>query len=83
MCSSLLWAGFGEEQGSTWEVEGGQADPGWDFRPGWFPVEAAGDHQVGEEEEVVFEGEDDSFSEAADVEQALAAKCIERRLDRP
>jgi hypothetical protein len=31
-------------------------------------VEAAGDHQMGQEEEVVLEGEDDAFAEAAHVE---------------
>jgi hypothetical protein len=79
---SFFWAGFGKEQGSTQEVEGGQADPGGDFRPGWFSVEAAGDHQVGEEEEVVLEGEDDAFAEAACAEQALTVERLQRWLDR-
>jgi hypothetical protein len=46
-------------------------------------VEAAGDHQVGEQEEIVFEGEDDSFAEAAYVKQALPVERLQRRFDRP
>jgi len=57
--------GFGEDEGAVGEVEGGEIVAATEFGSGCSPVEAAGDHQVEDQEELAVKDEDDAFADAA------------------
>ena len=81
--SAFFRAGFGPENGTVGEVEGGEAAWGRNldaagFRRDELPVEAAGDHEVKDEPQVVFEADADALAEAAELENLLA-KCAGKR----
>ena len=52
------------------------------FAPGGEPLEAAGDHQMDDEEELVFECEDDALAEAAELGDVFAFEVARSGLDR-
>jgi len=47
------------------------------------PAEAAGDHQVDDEEALAFEREDDALPDPPHADDARAGDRVERRIDRP
>ncbi len=69
---AFFGACFGEEEGAVGELEGEEIDfaGGFMLRVG-FPFEAAGDHEVEDEVEVVLESEDDAFALASEGEEVL------------
>ena len=71
-----LAAGFGEDQRSTGEVEGGEILPSAKFGADGSPVQAAGDHEVQDEPEFVFKAEGNTFANSPQLANDLS-------LDRP
>ena len=68
---AALGAGFGEGERAVRKVEGGEVVAAAElgaFGVGFevAPVEAAGDHEMEDEEEVVVEAEDDALADAAE-----------------
>ena len=63
---STLRARLGEEQRAVVEVERGQSELARDLRAARQPLESARNHQMDDDEEIVFEREHDSLAEAAD-----------------
>lgn len=77
--SAFLGAGFGPEERAVGKVESGEAARGRDFDVAGFPVQAAGDHEMEDEPEIVFEADADAFAESAEAENFLAEGVRERR----
>ena len=79
---AALRSGLGEHERAVVEVERGQAELAGNLRAGGEPLEAAGDHQMDDEEELAFESEDDPFAEAPEGDDFLAGQLGGGRLDR-
>ena len=67
----LLCTRLGEHERPGGEVERGEIDPAGEPCRGRSPVETARDHEVDDEEELVFELDDDALPEPADPENRL------------
>jgi hypothetical protein len=63
------------------EVEGGQPHLARYLGAGLTPAEAPGDHQVDDQEVLVFQLEDDSLAETPQPDDAAADAGVDRRLD--
>ena len=61
---SLMAAGLGEEQAATGEIEGRVAPLSGDHRAWVPPLKATRDHEVHDDEEVVFQPHDDPLAKA-------------------
>src|SRR5262249_39844422 len=77
-----LAAGLGEQQRAVGKVERGETDLARRLGPALLPAEAAGDHQVDDEEEVLLEPENDAFAEPPDRLDGFADGGVERRIER-
>ena len=64
------------------EVERREPDPARRARARRSPVEAAGDHQVDDDEELALEREDDALAQAAEPHDGPALDLGHRRIDR-
>src|SRR5712692_5733373 len=62
---SPLRARLCQEQRSVWKIKGREAEFRRDLRAGREPSKPAGDHQVDDDEKIIFERDDDSLSDAA------------------
>ena len=74
---AFLRAGFGPEKGTIGKVEGSKTAGRGNFDAAglwaqWMPVKAAGDHEMEDQPEVVFETDADAFAEAAELEDFFA-----------
>jgi hypothetical protein len=82
---AFLGAGFGPEKGTVGEIEGGKTARRGNFdaaglRAERMPVKAAGDHEMEDQPEAVFEADADTFAEAAELEDFFAGGVGERRV---
>ena len=82
---AFLRAGFGPEKGTIGKVEGSKTAGRGNFDAAglwaqWMPVKAAGDHEMEDQPEVVFETDADAFAEAAELEDFFAGGVSERRV---
>ena len=76
---AALGAGFGERERPVREVEQRERDAAGRLAARLQPHEAAGDHQVQHEEQVVVEREDEALAEPANRAHGLAVHDLERR----
>ena len=81
---ALLRARLGEEQRAVLEDERGehQLRPHPRFLARLAPAQAARDHQVDDEKQIVVEGEDDALADAAHAADDRAVDRVDRRIDR-
>jgi hypothetical protein len=77
--SPLLRAGLSPEKRASGKVKGGKAARWGNFDIAGAPVQAAGNHEMKDEPEVVFEADADAFSEAAQTQNLFADGAVERR----
>ena len=73
-------ASLSELQGAGGEVEGGEGIAAGEFGCGGAPVEAAGNHEVKHEPDVVFEAQGDALADAAEAGDALAFSLADGRI---
>src|SRR5437867_55302 len=78
---ALLCTRLGEYERPGGEVERGEIDPASEPCRGRSPVETARDHEVDDEEELVFELDHDALSEPAEPENRLPLQGAEGWLD--
>jgi hypothetical protein len=76
-----LGAGLGQDERARREVERGQAHLAGDAGAGRFPVQAARNHQVDDDEQLVFERDDDALAEPAEAGDLTAGDGRGRRID--
>src|SRR4029453_1628568 len=67
-------AGFGEQQGAGRKVEGDKPALGRCAGAWRTPVQAPGDHEVQDEEQLVFERDDEALAETAKTDDVLAVR---------
>src|SRR5580765_5869892 len=78
---ALLGPRFGQEQCSVGKIEGRLAIFTGDLRAFRFPVKSSGDHQMNDQEKIVFELENDALTNPAERQNFLAFGCAERRFE--
>lgn len=61
-----MFRSFSEHERSGFELDGGEVDLACWASAWWFPEKATGDHEVNDQEEVVFCLDDDAFAQAGD-----------------
>src|ERR1022692_708704 len=76
---ALLRARLGQEQRPGVEVESQKADPLRDRGAGCLPLQAAGDHQVKDEEEIFFEREYETLPQPGHPKESPALHVLDRR----
>src|SRR5215469_4145554 len=69
---ATLGAGFGEDEGAVGKIEGGEVAAAGEFGMGWFPVQAAGDHEVKNQPEIVVETNGDALADPAERADGVA-----------
>src|SRR5690349_25049841 len=74
-------AGFGEDQGPIWEIEGSESELAGYLGARRYPAKSAGDHQVDDEKEVILQLDADSFSNTPDADDLLAVCAADRWID--
>src|SRR5262249_33016549 len=79
----LLRARFREHERTPVEIERRDGAASADLRAPRLPVEAARDHEVQDQEEVLLEREHDALADPFDARHSLAASLRDRRRDRP
>src|SRR5207247_2529076 len=81
---ALLRACFRKEESAVLELEDGKHDLRTDprFLAGLAPAQAAGDHQMDHEKQLIVELESDAFADAPKSANDRTADGIERRIDR-
>ena len=80
---ALLGAGLRQEKDAAREVERGERRPSGHPRTRPLPMQAARDHQVQHEKEVVVQLEDDPLAEARDRPNRLSLDGGDRRVEGP
>ena len=78
---ALLRARLGHEKRPRRAIQGGHADLARDLRPGRLPVQAPGDHEVEDHEELVVQLDDDPLAQSPQATHGLAADGGEGRVD--
>jgi hypothetical protein len=76
----LLGAEFGQREAAVGEVEGSERMPAGELRARLSPVQAAVDHEVQDEPEVLVQAERDALAEAAQAADVPAQGGGERRV---
>jgi hypothetical protein len=79
--SAPLGAGLGEDQRAAGEIEGGEVAAAGELAVRPLPVEAASDHEVKDEPEIVIETEGNPLGETAEFADGAAVDGGERRID--
>src|SRR5688572_13796790 len=79
--SAALRARFGQDQCAIREIECSEADLAGDFGGRFQPPQPARDHQMDDEEEIVFQLEDDSLPHAANPGNRLSFHRTYRRIE--
>ncbi len=77
---AFLRARLGQEERPGVEIHREEADLLRDGRASLFPLESAGDHEVKDEEQTFFEGQDEAFAQSGHREEAPALDVLDRRL---
>ena len=80
---AFLGSGFGQKQRPGREVQGRQTQASRNASAFVLPLEAAGNHQMDNEEEAVIEFQNDLFAEAAQCLNGPATDGRDRRSDGP
>ena len=80
---AVLRAGLGQDQAAVREVEGRQRALARELRAGAFPVEAAGDHEMEDQPEIVVEPDRDPLADPLKLADRLAESRVDRRVVRP
>ena len=71
-------AGFGPEKRAAGKIESGESTRRRNLDSTRAPVKTAGDHQMENEPEVVFEADADAFAESAEVDDSFPIRAGER-----
>lgn len=74
---------FGQQQRADGKVDSEEALLAWKLRPGRFPTEAAGDHQVEDQKQLPFQLDRDPLAEPVERRDPAALGRLERRGGRP
>src|SRR5512145_1551818 len=79
---ALLGSGLGQKQSTIGKVEGGLPVLARDLRAFRLPVKPAGNHQMNNEKESIFQIEDDAFTDPAQGQDCFPFRRADARVER-